>query len=1289
MANSRKLTTLFNADSSGFKKGVSQMVQALEDANKALVKNQYQQKECSKSISAAQSEIKKLQQIEKEKGQLDEEQTKKLKQLNETIEKEKTTLAQLKTEQVGIKGTITSLSREITDNNSKWTTLKGTIANLASDGIEFLSRKLLDLGKNVISIGEQFSASMSEVGAISGASAADMELLEKTAREYGSTTKFSASEVAQALKYMALAGWDAQQSVDSLGSVLDLAAAGNMDLAKASDIVTDYITAFGLSVKDSSHFVDIMAYAMSHSNTNVEQLGEAYKNCAAGAGSMGYSVEDVTAALMTMANAGIKGGEAGTALNAVMTRLATDTKGCATELKQYGIEIYDQNDRMKSMTSILESLSEQWSTLTDKQQSNIGKMIAGQNQLNAFKTIMAGLSDKAKETGQSFSDYTAALEKCDGTSKGMAKTMSDNLSGDLKTMQSAFEELALKIYEDGETPLRNMVKTITNEGVPAIEKLIENIDKLVPIVVAAGTAFVSYKAAMGITSAVNTLVQTMKALDAATQGAAAAQGTLNAVQAANPAGLVAAALGLLIGGLTSYALIASNSAKETGNLNIETENYLSTLNQMKVKSEESLNVINNLKTTYDELRTSTNLTAEEETKLNSVAESLAETLGISIDALKEKDGTYKDLTKDIDEYIKKLQEQIRFEGAKEGLTEAYKAYDQAKEKALEYYSAVEEQQNKVNKLTEEYNNAFKSDYETNSDREAALRGVKINLETEQNELEKLSGAWGDYYIQASTAAEYIQQYTIDLGGSAEKAAEEFEKNMDVLNGVSENVEKVSKTINKTKNETDELSESIKKAADEAEKSIKQAQEDLTDVSELLQKVNNDIEKQGTISQSTISSIAKKYPELTDKLNDYLVGLTDEKDIIKSLEQIYNTDVNNFKKQIAAKKLDQEGYLKTAAESNANLVNKYKELYDIDLRNFTTAEAAKLAAKKKVQAEYNKLLDEENYRVFQNAYGRQVYGKDSNGKWHELTGNELAAYDRTRQNYFDFDEQDFLNKLASDIGKTYSDITADVYLKTSNSESSSKSKTGSTTATAENTEKNKLDAYLKLIDQKKALDELSIKSEIASYDYALKVFKATEEQKIDIAKRRYNAEKQLRQQNLTYAQAAYNKLINGKIKEYEDKSKQTQTIADEKIRQIDDAIKKRQQQQDDEKRKKEISDIDDELRYRRNYLTETERNSLLRRKQDILNEQANVNYERNIELKKAQLQEQANNQISKNTLAIERLNAALENAAYYFAKAAGNQTAAQVVNNSTSNQTINYLRQGTSEEEFRRLMKTVI
>ena len=223
----------------------------------------------------AQKELESLALTEEKKKKLDDEGREKIKKLNDTIESEKVKLAQLKTEQAAIKGTISDLSKEIAGNNKEWTTLKATIANLASDGLKLLARKLLEIGKSVIATGEQFTASMSEVGAISGATAEEMELLEQTAREYGATTKFSASESAQALKYMALAGWDTQQSIESLGSVLDLAAAGNMDLARASDIVTDYITAFGLSAQDSSHFVDVMAYAMSNSNTNVEQLGEA------------------------------------------------------------------------------------------------------------------------------------------------------------------------------------------------------------------------------------------------------------------------------------------------------------------------------------------------------------------------------------------------------------------------------------------------------------------------------------------------------------------------------------------------------------------------------------------------------------------------------------------------------------------------------------------------------------------------------------------------------------------------------------------------------------------------------------------------------------------------------------------------------------------------------------------------------------------------------------------------------------------------------------------------------
>ena len=275
---------------------------------------------------------------------------------------------------------------------------------------------------------------MSEVGAISGATAEELAELEAAARLYGATTKFSATEAASALKYMALAGWDSQQAIAGLPAVLDLAAASGMDLGRASDIVTDYITAFGLEVEDASRFVDIMSYAMSHSNTTTEMLGEAYKNCAANAHAMGYSVEDVTAALMTMANSGIKGGEAGTSLNAIMTRLATNTKGCADALKEYGVNIYDSQNKMRSLSSILTETAQVWATIdNDLKKNELAKMIAGQNQIVGFQTVMAGLSETAKQAGMSFEDYTAALKECDGASSDMAKTMSDNLSGDLKS----------------------------------------------------------------------------------------------------------------------------------------------------------------------------------------------------------------------------------------------------------------------------------------------------------------------------------------------------------------------------------------------------------------------------------------------------------------------------------------------------------------------------------------------------------------------------------------------------------------------------------------------------------------------------------------------------------------------------------------------------------------------------------------------------------------------------------------------------------------------------------------
>lgn len=343
-----------------------------------------------------------------------------------------------------------------------WTTARGVLANLASGAITAVIGKLKEAATAVINLGTEFTASMSNVQALSGATASEMARLEETAKELGRTTIFSASDVSDAFGYMALAGWDTADMLDGIDGVLNLAASSGMDLAEASDIVTDYLTAFGLSAADSGQFVDQMAYAMSHSNTNVEQLGEAYKNVAATAGSLGYSVEDTTAALMTMANAGVKGGEAGTGLSTIMTRLATDTKGCASALSEYGIEIYDSQGNMNSLSSILNGMAGIWGDLTDQEQAALAKTIAGTSQYSKFQTIMNGLSAAAAESGQSFNDYTEALENCSGTANDMTAVMNDNLAGDMKALGSAAEGLGLALFDYFEGPLRGAAELATD-----------------------------------------------------------------------------------------------------------------------------------------------------------------------------------------------------------------------------------------------------------------------------------------------------------------------------------------------------------------------------------------------------------------------------------------------------------------------------------------------------------------------------------------------------------------------------------------------------------------------------------------------------------------------------------------------------------------------------------------------------------------------------------------------------------------------------------------------------------
>lgn len=1334
---SRSYTVKFGADTSGFKSGTGDMIKQLNELNKALVDNKYRQKDCNKAISEAQKEIKNLEKKQKEKGKLDADEEKKLEELNATIEQEKLKLSQLRTEQSKLNATIKKTSREIVDNNKQWTTLKATMANLASEGVQFLAAKLLNLGKTVITIGEDFTSSMSEVGAISGASAEQLELLEQTAREYGATTRFSASEAAQALKYMALAGWDANQSVESLGSVLDLAAAGNMDLAKASDIVTDYLTAFGLSAQDSAHFSDVMAYAMSNSNTNVEQLGDAYKNCAATAASMNFSLEEVTAALMTMANAGVKGGEAGTTLNTLMTRLATNAKGCGDELDKYGVHIYDSQGKMKSLSDIMNGLIGVWSGLTQEQQANLSKMIAGTNQYSGFQTLMQGMSEKAKAAGASFQDYSKALEECDGTSKDMAKTMSDNLSGDLKTMQSAFEELALEIYKSGETPLRNIVQFITSNVVPAIGTVIDNLDKILPVVIAVTSAITSYKAALAISGVVEKLTNATKALTVATEGAKAAQEGLNIAQEANVMGLAIAGLSAFISGLISYNAIAGASKKSTEQLNEAMEQansvYASTLSQVEAESK----TIETLGQRYEELRKQTKLSADEQTELKNVAEQLKTKMKLTDEQIQSSDGSYKSLTKSIQETTKAMRAQAEIEALSAGYKAAYAKQTEAQ---LEYEKKLEEVRKKYPELYDAKGNLNQKAY--NYDTSEAVR-----------EVESLKKAYSD-------AGETAKRYSDKMAKATKETASLGNQTDKTSNSVDDAADKISDHTSEIKKYAEALSagadgysvEGLQKLFGDSIKEFLSLASDLTTTISTLSSTYEKLNEGKALDLSATLDLCTKYPEYAGALleatgnakkqkeiikqlfeakkQDLVLTLTKARDEIKADNEVTKNTLENAKKRLKAmqntfyRKEDINKALKEYSElqkminelnksyeSGAEKVKNYntqiKNISDININSFATDKSDSSPTSKSSGSSNRKSSGTTSKPKI--TYTSRLKGETGTGETQFDARMQLLDRLKAMGKLTDKQELSYLRKWRKEMKLTGDqDYTIRLRIKgledkayEEKKEKEKEEKEAREKAyqkkveqakkekeAKEKAERDKYDAELKYIEKKKNLGQMSAQEEIAEYNYILKHFKLTEDQKTDILVKKHNTEKKLREERYATAKAAYQKLAQDQIDIYNKTNEKIQKDADERIKAIDEETKKHNEKKEDDSRQSEIDKIDFELKYGRGDIQT--QSQLRRRRQDLLNEQAEADFQRGQEDKKTNIQNEANAKIAKNTEAVDRLTQAMEKFGNYIDKVSGNQTTTQIINNNSRQQNISILRNsGTDSQLVNKLIKELI
>lgn len=477
--------------------------------------------------------------------------------LSEAVDKNNKYLSEAENAADGCATSIDQYGKEVKDagkesenfGNKSKDAINALAGALAAAGVAATMKEIADVLRDCVKTAAGFESEMSTVKALAGANAEEFQKLSEMAKQMGETTKYTAAESAQAFQYMALAGWSTEEMLSGIAPILNLATAANMDLARASDIVTDYLTAFGLTAEDSAGFVDKMAYAMASSNTSADQLGEAYKGCAATAESMGYSVEETTAALMVMANAGVKGGEAGTALNAIMTRLATDTKDCATTLAEYDVNVYDAQGNMNSLTSILQGVSQVWGTLTDEQQANLAKSIAGTNHYSDLQTIMKGCSEAAQETGKSFTDYASALENCSGSADKMAETMLDNLNGKLTLMNSALDSLKISIGN----ALMPILGELAEAGTGAFSwaaKYVEGNPWLV-------------QAITGAAGAVALLAGGLTAYTVVTTAAKAIQDALNISMSLCPAVAVAAAIGALVVVVGSWVASLDNADEST------------------------------------------------------------------------------------------------------------------------------------------------------------------------------------------------------------------------------------------------------------------------------------------------------------------------------------------------------------------------------------------------------------------------------------------------------------------------------------------------------------------------------------------------------------------------------------------------------------------------------------------------------------------------------------------------------------------------------------------------------
>ncbi len=456
-----------------------------------------------------------------------------------------------------------ALQREIVETEQELKKLE-TAANQSATAVQKIAakgEKLKTLGNNISNVGQKmlpatiaitglgtaavktaadFDSAMSEVAAVSGATGKDFDSLRAKAREMGAKTKFSATEAAQAMEFMGMAGWKTSDMLSGIEGIMNLAAASGEDLATTSDIVTDALTAFGLSADDSGHFADILAAASSNANTNVSMMGETFKYCAPIAGALGFSAEDTAEAIGLMGNAGIKSTQAGTALRSIMNNLSKDVKLTGNAFGSMTIKTTNQDGSMKSLNDILKECRKAFSQMSESEKAANAQALVGKNAMSGFLALMnAAPADIEK--------LNTAITNCDGKAGDMAETMQNNLEGQITILKSQLQELAISFGDILMPAIRQIVSWIQGL-VDKLNGMDEGTKKTIVtiglIVAAIGPALIVIGKVISSVGTIMTLVPKISGAITAVKGALS--GLNLAGLLTNPIGLVIAAIAALV-----------------------------------------------------------------------------------------------------------------------------------------------------------------------------------------------------------------------------------------------------------------------------------------------------------------------------------------------------------------------------------------------------------------------------------------------------------------------------------------------------------------------------------------------------------------------------------------------------------------------------------------------------------------------------------------------------------------------------------------------------------------------